>query len=136
MSEEELAAIGVDELIEGMDDSINTEGEEIECQECVGVIEGRVPASPSEAERVEHDKTHLPFKAWCPVCVAAKADIPPHRRVQTREDPDRRPRISIDYMFINSEESERVTPVMVIKHSKVAKYGRGPLIEKARMPQA
>ena len=31
-----------------------------------------VPRQPSQHEREEHELTHLPFRAWCKTCVAAK----------------------------------------------------------------
>ena len=36
------------------------------------VISVRDPGSATQAEIDEHDKTHLPYRSWCPVCVMAK----------------------------------------------------------------
>ena len=36
------------------------------------VIFVRDPGSATQAEIDEHDKTHLPYRSWCPVCVMAK----------------------------------------------------------------
>ena len=30
------------------------------------------PSEPTRAERTEHEKTHLPYRSWCQVCVMAK----------------------------------------------------------------
>ena len=65
---------GADDLI---CESLENGNEDL-CMPC-GVIEGRVPDSPSPEEKAEHDKTHLPFKNWCPICVGAKANVPAHR---------------------------------------------------------
>ena len=60
----------------------------------VGPIEGEVsvapkmikqPAAPSVEEWVYHQLTHTPFRAWCPICVQAKAKNLPHvKRAQHR----------------------------------------------------
>ena len=44
-----------------------------------------VPRQPSQHEREEHELTHLPFRAWCKTCVAAKA-----RQAYHTKQPDRR----------------------------------------------
>ena len=36
------------------------------------------PKEPSEAERKRHMLTHLPFREWCPECLAAKGKSSPH----------------------------------------------------------
>ena len=36
------------------------------------VVSVRDPGSASQSEIDEHDKTHLPYRSWCPVCVMAK----------------------------------------------------------------
>ena len=32
-----------------------------------------VPRNPTEAERFLHECTHVPYKAWCPHCIAMRA---------------------------------------------------------------
>ena len=42
------------------------------------------PAQPTQQERAEHELTHLPFRSWCPRCVANKgrADNHPKQRAK------------------------------------------------------
>ena len=37
------------------------------------------PKLPSAAEIEEHNETHLPFRNWCPTCVAARAKDDAHK---------------------------------------------------------
>ena len=52
-------------------------------------LEGRIPrrvkgsVQPSEREVEDHMATHVPFRSWCPYCVAGKAGSSPHA---TRKD--------------------------------------------------
>ena len=39
----------------------------------------RDPGAPTKRELEEHSTTHLPFRSWCPHCVAGKAQDRPHR---------------------------------------------------------
>lgn len=59
---------------------------------------------PTPDEVRAHNKTHLPFRSWCPHCVNGKAQGHPHFRGDTRDDHDV-PTISIDYSFLTSQES-------------------------------
>ena len=38
------------------------------------------PLLPTKEEIDKHYVTHLPYRDWCPCCVAAKKSNPPHRR--------------------------------------------------------
>ena len=38
----------------------------------------RAPREPTKQEIDDHDATHLPFRSWCPMCVAGKAKHWPH----------------------------------------------------------
>ena len=63
------------------------------------------PKEPSEAERREHDLTHLPFRSWCKVCVQGKG-----RKDYTKQQFGTKPRIQVDYAFLTSDvTSEQVT---------------------------
>ena len=48
------------------------EGEEVKVK--------RAPNQPSEKELQDHMVTHVPFRPWCPFCVAGKSKANPHRR--------------------------------------------------------
>ena len=47
--------------------------------------EVRDPGKPTEEEIERHNKTHVPARPWCPVCVEAKGIEDPH----CKADPDR-----------------------------------------------
>ena len=53
-----------------------------------------VPRQPSQHEREKHELTHLPFRAWCKTCVAAKA-----RQACHTKQPDRRDCLQLDFGF-------------------------------------
>ena len=46
----------------------------------------RAPREPSRAEREEHNLTHLPYRSWCPFCVAGKAHSAPHKLSESEEN--------------------------------------------------
>ena len=55
----------------------------------------RDPGQPTSAEREAHEATHLPYRSWCPVCVAGRRDNPSHRAVPV-EEPSK-PEVLLDY---------------------------------------
>ena len=40
----------------------------------------KTPRQPSQREREEHERTHLPFRDWCAHCIKAKSRNDPHKR--------------------------------------------------------
>ena len=70
-----------------------------------GVEEGQIakgkpkPHKPSRAEVELHNKTHIPYRSWCPHCVRGRACNDPHREGSGRESEV--PVISIDYMYMH-----------------------------------
>ena len=57
------------------------EGGGVESEEARGVFFRRPPYGPTEREKLEHDITHMPFRAWCAVCLAARAAAWPRFKV-------------------------------------------------------
>ena len=53
--------------------------EEVESDEARAPEVLRDPGAPTQKELDEHNTTHLPFRSWCPHCVAGKAQDRPHR---------------------------------------------------------
>ena len=47
------------------------------------------PCRPNATEVANHDKTHLPYSSWCPVCVRAGGEEDAHR-ARRRAMPKRR----------------------------------------------
>ena len=71
-----------------------------------GAAEGRVPNTlptpslPSAKEVAEHNLTHVPYRNWCPVCVAAAGREDAHRRGAMDEEGEMTcPTIGFDYAF-------------------------------------
>ena len=52
--------------------------------------------TPKRSEIDEHEKTHLPFRSWCKICVKGRGVASPHARIQ--DDPTS-PQVVLDYFF-------------------------------------
>ena len=76
----------------------------------------RDPGEPTKAEKEAHEATHLPFRSWCPFCVAGRSDNPPHRRAPTDKDQPVIPEVHLDYAYVRREEEDHPTTVLVAKH--------------------
>ena len=70
-----------------------------------------VPRQLSQHEREEHELTHLPFRAWCKTCVAAKA-----RQAYHTKQPDRRDCLQLDFGFLT--EGNRQDAVLVVTDAR------------------
>ena len=71
------------------------------------------PGAPTQAEVDSHYVTHLPFRPWCPACVAGQAkDKPHHKRKDAEKDIDE---IVFDYGFLGTEGLKETLPVQVMK---------------------
>ena len=44
----------------------------------VGLRSRSAHPAPTRAEKEEHDKSHIPYRSWCPFCVAGRRDSPAH----------------------------------------------------------
>ena len=70
---------------------------------------------PSRAEQEVHRRYHLPFRSWCPECVAGRKpnwghySIPEENRARTC------PEIHYDYCFFRSKEGGTSVPVIISK---------------------
>ena len=81
-----------------------------------------VPRQPSQHEREEHELTHLPFRAWCKTCVAAKA-----RQAYHTKQPDRRDCLQLDFGFFtegNRQDAVLVVTLDVVQHCYVRRNTR------------
>ena len=68
----------------------------------------RDPGQPTQAERDEHDLTHIPFRPWCEHCVRGKSKRNPNRRLCGEYSQHRCPKIRMDYAKL-TENVEKVT---------------------------
>ena len=62
----------------------------------------RTPEPPTDAVRMAHNATHVPFRDWCPFCVASRGRSSPHRRIVANKTADTSPKFPTDYMFVDS----------------------------------
>ena len=70
-----------------------------------------VPRSPSHSEIRVHNATHVPFRSWCPKCVAGRAHQSGH--FEAAPQTDSTPMVSIDYCFLRrTESSEQLGPTL------------------------
>ena len=59
------------------------------------------PGQPSESEMEEHRIDHIPYRCWCPECVAGRARGEQHRKPR---DQKRLPVLVFDYLFITKDK--------------------------------
>ena len=79
------------------------------------------PGAPSRQEVLEHELTHLPFRAWCPYCVAARGKDMKHA-VDKWKEPNALPVVAVDYAFMNKTKEDNSTSssitTLVVKDQK------------------
>ena len=67
------------------------------------------PIKPSRSDIQRHNLTHLPYKSWCPHCVAARRNAAPHL-IQKNGEQRSVPLLVFDYAFPRAaDETETVT---------------------------
>ena len=57
----------------------------------------RTPEPPTDAVRMAHNTAHVPFRDWCPFCVASRGRSSPHRRVVVNKTADTLPKTNYSY---------------------------------------
>ena len=70
----------------------------------------RTPEPPTDAVRIAHNATNVPFRDWCPICVASRGRSSPHRRVVVNKTADTLPKFQTDYMFIRTVAESKTRP--------------------------
>ena len=63
---------------------------------------------PSEEEVRIHNRTHLPYRSWCPHCVRGKARR--HHRRRMKRLRGKVPVISLDYMWMKGRKGDGEEP--------------------------
>lgn len=76
-------------------------------------IQRRKVRAPTLSERIEHNRTHLPYRSWCPCCVAARGTD--DRHVTAKEEEKTMTTIGYDYCFLRNEAGGDYAPVLVSK---------------------
>ena len=70
----------------------------------------RIPEPPTDAARMVHNTTHVPFRDWYPFCVASRGRSSPHRRIVVNNTADTLPKFQADYMFTRTVAESRTQP--------------------------
>ena len=97
---------------EGLDEKVKDEDQKQcmpveDAEEAVRVKVIPSPNAPSRQELLEHNITHMPFRSWCPHCVAGKAKANKHVHSGGLEGSET-PVVSMDYMFMGDKNVESV----------------------------
>ena len=78
----------------------------------------RTPEPPTDATRMAHNATHVPFRDWCPFCVASRGRSSPHRRVVVNRTADTLPKLQTDYMFIRTVAESKTQPCITFVETR------------------
>ena len=68
------------------------------------------PVEPSLEEVARHNLTHLPYRSWCPHCVAARRNNEAHKSGSTDRD---LPLLVLDYCYVRESTSPDPLTVLV-----------------------
>ena len=99
-----------EELDKGLIDGRSSPQEGDDCAEDLPVEESYVkarlaPKEPTAAERLRHEATHIPYRAWCQQCARGRGRCKPHFRRSEPQPDNAVPKISMDYFFLGTEET-------------------------------
>ena len=72
----------------------------------------RDPGAPTEEQIEEHNTNHLPFRSWCPACVAGKAKDKFHSKIKDEEHGI--PTVVFDYCFLATNDVKDTIPTQVM----------------------
>ena len=103
----------VDKEDEYVQDEVPIEELEAETEEQGSCKVKPVPKSPSPDEVRMHNATHIPFRSWCPKCIAGRGHQSGH--FSSEAPLDGTPMISVDYCFLRRSENGTSIPVLIAK---------------------
>ena len=86
---------------------VGAEGEKIKAEKERKLQKLGDPRKPTQAEVDDHDRTHLPYRNWCPHCVQAKGKDRDHRKPMEEERGLNE--FSFDYCFPGDEFGYKLT---------------------------
>ena len=73
---------------------------------------------PTDAARMRHNTTQVPFRDWCPLCVTSRGRSSPHRRVVVNKTADTLPLFQADYMFIRTMAESKRQPCITFVETR------------------
>ena len=71
-----------------------------EVNEVAPIVTIKDPGQPTAEELETHNVTHLPHRAWCPICVKNAAQNNPHKKVIHVRETEM---FGMDYMYMSSK---------------------------------
>ena len=78
----------------------------------------RTPEPPTDAARMAHNATHVPFRDWCTICVASRGRNSLHIRVVVNKTADTLPKFQTDYMFIRTVAESKTQPCITFVETR------------------
>ena len=78
----------------------------------------RTPEPPTDAARMAHGATPVPFRDWCLICVASRGRSSPHRRVVVNETADTLPKFQTDYMSTRTVADSKTQPCITFVETR------------------
>ena len=78
----------------------------------------RTPEPATDAVRMLHHTTHVPYRDWCPFSVASRARGSPHRRVVVNKRADTLPKFQADCMFIRTVAESKTQPCITFVETR------------------
>ena len=110
-------------IVEELEDTVPTGIDENVSDESRDVQRRKMGRPPSSSEIQEHNRLHMPYRSWCPVCVSAKApDLPHFRRGAAEEDSAQRDEVSLDYCFMKDVVGGPTATVLAGRDRKSGLY--------------
>ena len=80
----------------------------------------KVPIGPTEEQRRKHNETHLPYRSWCAICVAAKATEEGHMR---KKEPETAvPVVQADYAEVKRQDDPDKVKILTCRDKKSGEF--------------
>lgn len=73
------------------------------------------PKEPTEAERRDHEMTHLPFRSWCRHCVRGRGKEEACRKGEGEVE---KAEIHMDFMYMGEEAGGKTLTILVVKERR------------------
>ena len=106
----------VEHEIVGMFSDDDNEAEDIEQEARRAAHQRRQHRAPTEQEMEEHRGTHLPYRSWCPHCVAGRGPGTQHRKTRAADEKERGvASVAVDYCFLRNAVGGDYVPVVVME---------------------
>ena len=100
----------------GGDEGSEEEDEQRQQQESSSPEPSLQTKEPTNQQREDHSRTHVPFQSWCEECIVGRGRDKGHHYT-LKQDPEELeeliPLVQLDYFFVKIHNHEKVAPVLV-----------------------